>query len=382
MLQHIADDSRTVVSLDDHSIRALARTDPGLFLQRYVPPLLIDEIQYAPELLPLIKLAVDRTGRNGEFWLTGSQSFHLMRNVSESLAGRVGILTLLGLSSSEISGVPSQAFDPDPTRLVTRMRTVPKLALAEVYQRIATGSMPRLWTEPNMDHETYYRSYVATYLQRDIRDLSQVADEMVFLTFMTAVAARTACPLVMDELARDVGVSAPTAKRWLSILASSGIITLVPPYHNNILSRMTKMPLLHMLDTGLAAYLLRWTNPEALERGAMAGQFFESYVFAELYKSFAFTGQDPPLYYYRDKNKREIDVLIHRNGVLHPLEIKKSAAPGASALKNFRALDPLSTSSPGQDSLKTDVGSGGVICMADDVIPIDALNSLIPAWLI
>jgi predicted AAA+ superfamily ATPase len=262
------------------------------------------------------------------------------------------------------------------------MRTVPKPSLAEVYQRIATGSMPRLWTEPNMDHETYYRSYVATYLQRDIRDLSQVADETVFLTFMTAVAARTACPLIMDELARDVGVSIPTVKRWLSILSSSGIITLVPPYHNNILSRMTKMPLLHMLDTGLAAYLLRWTSPEVLERGAMAGQFFESYVFAELYKSFAFAGQDPPLYYYRDKDKREIDVLIHREGVLHPLEIKKSAAPGPSALKNFRALNPLTTSSPGRDSLKTTIGSGGVLCMTDDVIPIDATNSLIPAWLI
>ncbi|MDR1264376.1 MAG: ATP-binding protein [Propionibacteriaceae bacterium] len=380
MLQHLAEADRTVVSLDDPNARALARTDPGLFLQRYRPPLLIDEIQYAPQLLPLIKLAVDRSGRDGQFWLTGSQSFHLMRHLSESLAGRAGVLPLLGLSSAEIERRPSQPFDPDPGKLVARLSQAAKPSLAQLYQRIITGSMPRLWAQPTVDRETYYRSYVATYLQRDIRDLAQVSDETVFLAFMTAVAARTARPLVMEELSRDVGVSAPTVKRWLSLLASSGLIVLVPPYRNNILSRLTKQPLLHLLDTGLAAHLLRWSDPETLERGAMSGQFFESHVFAELYKSFAAAGREPPLFYYRDKDKREIDVLICQDGAIHPLEIKKSAAPGASALKNFRALDPLAA--PGPADLKVDLGAGGVLCLVDDVLPIDAKNSLIPAWLI
>ncbi|MCL2735949.1 MAG: ATP-binding protein [Propionibacteriaceae bacterium] len=382
MLQHLAGDDRTVVSLDDPNARALARTDPGLFLQRYTPPVLIDEIQYAPQLLPLIKLAVDRSGEMGQFWLTGSQSFHLMRDVSESLAGRVGIVRLVGLSSAEISDVTSTPFSPEQASLVARAAQVPKLGLMDVYQRIATGSMPRLWEEPRVDRETYYRSYVATYLQRDLRDLAQVADETIFLTFMTAVAARTACPLNMDEMARDVGVSAPTIKRWLSILVSSGIVTLIQPYHNNVLTRMTKMPVMHMLDTGLAAYLTHWTTAETIERGAMAGQFFESYVVAQIYASYANAGLEPPLFYYRDKEKREIDVLILRDGVIHPVEIKKSAAPGKQALTNFRVLNPLTTPSAGESHLKVRVGAGGVVCMADDVLPIDATNSLIPAWLI
>jgi len=382
MLQHLADGTRTVVSLDDPNARALAQADPGLFLQRYTPPVLIDEVQYAPQLLPLIKLAVDRSGEMGQYWLTGSQSFHLMRDVSESLAGRAGVVRLLGLSSAEISGVPSQPFDPEMAALLQRAKIMPKLGLMDVFDRISKGSMPRLADEPKVDRETYYRSYVATYLQRDIRDLSQVGDEAVFLRFMTAVAARTARPLNMDELARDVGVSAPTIKRWLSILTSSGIVTLLQPYHNNILTRMTKMPLVHMLDTGLAAYLLAWTTAETLERGAMAGQFFESYVFAQVYASFTNAGIEPPLFYYRDTEKREIDLLMLRDGVVHPLEVKKAAEPGKHATANFRVLNPLAEASDIEARLKVSVGAGGVICMADDVLPIDATNALIPAWLI
>ena len=369
MLQHLADNSRTIISLDDPIVRNLAREDPGLFLQRYTAPLLIDEIQYAPQLLPLIKLEVDRTGAPGQFWLTGSQPFHLMRDVSESLAGRAGVISLLGLSSSEISRVPSVPFDPECSRLVSRAATVPKLSLMQIFERIFVGSMPRLWTEPQVDHQTYYRSYVATYLQRDIRDLSQVADEALFLNFMTAVAARTACPLNQESLAKDVGVSAPTIKRWLSILVTSGIIALVQPYHNNVLTRMTKMPLLHMLDTGLAAYLLHWTSADTLERGAMAGQFFKSYAFSQIYSSYTAAGIDPPLFYYRDKDKREIDLLIHRDGVIHPIEVKKSTSPSKHAITNFRVLDRL-----------VNIGTGGIVCLADDVLPLDNSNTIIPIW--
>ncbi|MCL1838437.1 MAG: ATP-binding protein [Propionibacteriaceae bacterium] len=382
MLQHLSSTDRTVVSLDDPNVRALARTDPALFLQRYTPPLLIDEIQYAPQLLPLIKLGADRSDKPGQYWLTGSQSFHLMREVSESLAGRAGILTLAGLSAAELDGVESVPFDPDPARLIQRAKKVPKLTMPAIFQRIITGSLPRLWTQPTVDRATYYRSYVATYLQRDIRDLSQVGDETVFLTFLRAIAGRTARPLVMEDIARDVGVSAPTIKRWLSILVSSGLVAVVAPYHNNALTRLTKLPLLHMLDTGLAAYLLGWTTSDTLERGAMSGQFFESYVFAQIYASYTNAGLEPPLFFYRDKQKREIDLLIAKDGAIHPIEIKKAASPGKSSLANFRALDPLTQASPGEEALKTRVGSGGVVCLADDFLPLDANNSIIPVWTI
>lgn len=233
-------------------------------MQRYTPPVLIDEIQYAPELLPYIKMAVDKSKRNGDFWQTGSQAFHMMKSASESLAGRVGIINLLGLSNSEIYQAPSETFTTDPARLMARMDKVKKQGLNTLFERIFKGSMPRLYAQPQVDWETYYRSYVDTYLQRDIKDLTQVADEMTFYHFMTVVAVRTAKPVIYEEIASESGISAPTAKKWLSLLVSSHLIALVQPYRNNVLKRVTKMPLHHFLDTGLCTYLLKWGNPEAL----------------------------------------------------------------------------------------------------------------------
>ena len=253
-------------------------------MQRYTPPVLIDEIQYATELLPYIKMSVDASGHKGDYWITGSQVFRLMQNVGESLAGRVGIINLLGLSDAEIYGYRSEPFTTDSKRLMKRMEITKVRGLNDIYARIFRGSMPELYANAHMDWETYYRSYVDTYLQRDIRDLAQVADEMDFYRFMTVAAAHTAKPVVYEELANEVGISAPTAKKWLSILLSSHIVALVQPYSNNVLKRVVKMPLMHFLDTGLAAYLLKWGNPEALEKGAMSGAFFESYVFSEIIK--------------------------------------------------------------------------------------------------
>ena len=226
--------------------------------------------------------------------------------------------------------------------------------------------------------------YINTYLQRDIKDLTQVADEMAFYNFMTACAARTSRPVQYEEIARDVGISSPTAKKWLSILVSSGIVALVQPYHNNILKRVIKSPLLHFLDTGLCAYLLRWNNAETLERGAMSWAFFESYVFSEIYKSFLNSGTVPPVYYYRDKDQKEIDLLIYQNGTLYPIEIKKTASPGRDAIKNFRMLTPMTDPERFGElaQLKTEIGPGAVICMANDLLPIDSKNWCIPAWLI
>lgn len=284
--------NRKYVTLDDPDVRYLAKRDPALFLQRYSPPVLIDEIQYATELLPYIKMNVDCSKKKGDFWITGSQVFRLMKNVSESLAGRVGIVNLLGLSDAEIYQEPSEPFLTDSEYLMKRLAVKTRRDLNEIYKRIFKGSMPELYADENVDWETYYRSYVDSYLWRDIRDLTQVADEMQFYNFMTVVAAHTSKPVVYEELAAAAGISSPTAKKWLSVLVSSHIIALVQPYHNNALKRVVKMPLVHFLDTGLAAYLLKWGNPEALEKGAMSGAFFESYVFSEIYKSYLNAGKE------------------------------------------------------------------------------------------
>ena len=376
--------ARKYVTLDDPDVRYLAKHDPALFLQRYSPPVLIDEIQYAPELLPYIKMSVDRSRKKGDFWITGSQAFHLMKNVSESLAGRAGIINLLGLSDAEIYQEPSEPFQTDAEYLMKHLSIKRKRDLNEIYRRIFKGSMPELYADENVDWETYYRSYVDTYLQRDIRDLTQVADEMQFYNFMTIVAAQTSKPVVYEELANATGISAPTAKNWLSILVSSHIIALVQPFHNNALKRVVKMPLIHFLDTGLAAYLLKWGNPEALEKGAMSGAFFESYVFSEIYKSYLNAGKEPPIFYYRDKDKKEIDLLLYQNGILSPVEIKKSASPGKAAIKNFKVLEPITTepAHAGLESLKVEIGTGSVICMANDLLPLDEKNWYVPVWLI
>jgi predicted AAA+ superfamily ATPase len=325
-----------------------------------------------------------------------------MQGVSESLAGRAGIINLLGLSSSEINGVSSTPFDTDAKRLMQRAQEVPKIGLKDLYERIFLGSMPRLYAEKGIDWESYYRSYVMTYLQRDIRDLTQVADEMAFLDFMTVVAARTSKPVIYEELASEVGISAPTAKKWISLLLSTRLVALVQPYHNDILKRVVKMPVMYFLDTGLCAYLLKWTDPETLERGAMSGALFETHVFAEIYKSYLNAGREPPLYYYRDKDKKEIDLLICENGVVSPIEIKKSASPGTGAIKNFRALAPIerpdepldaadeddagnglaANGTKDLESLKVTIGTGVVVCMINDILPINEKNWYIPAGLI
>ena len=384
MLKKLADGSRTYVSLDDPDIRRMAKTDPALFMQRFMPPVLIDEIQYAPEILPYIKMSVDNSGSMGEFWLTGSQAFHMMKNVSESLAGRVGIVNLLGLSESEINRLPSEPFSTSPERLMRRLKQAKKSGINEIYQRIFRGTFPALHRENPAEQSEFYRSYINTYLQRDIKDLSQVADETAFHNFIIIVAARTARPVIYEEIARDAGISQPTAKKWLSILVSSGLVALVQPYHNNALKRAVKMPLLHFLDTGLCAYMLKWGNPETLERGAMSGAFFESWVYSEIYKSYINAGKEAPIYYYRDKEKREIDLLIYENGTLYPIEIKKSASPGKDAVKAFNVLNPVTEPERfgALSQYKTEIGNGAVVCMAGDLLPADDKNWFVPAWLI
>jgi len=379
LLKRLAEDGRHYVTLDDPAARLLARSDPLLFLERYQAPVLIDEIQYAPALLPYIKMDVDKSDERGRYWLTGSQAFHSMRDVSESLAGRVGIVCLLGLSGREIDGRASLPFKTDSATVMERMKDAPALGLQDVYRRIFDGGMPELAARPQIDRDVYYASYVNTYIERDIRDLTQVADEAAFLRFLTVAAANTAKPVRYEDLAAQTGVTAPTAKRWLSVLVSSGVVALVQPYHHSLLKRTVKMPLMHFLDTGLCAYLTGWIDQVVLERGAMSGQFFESWVFGELYKSYLNAGLRSPFYYYRDKDKKEIDLLIYENGTLCPIEIKKTASPGTNDMRNFSVLNPFKGV---QDDLRVELGPGVVLCMIPEPMPVNRDNWFVPARVI
>ena len=387
LLTNMAGMDRKIVSLDNPTIRAFAKNDPELFIQRYSPPVMIDEVQYAPELFDYIKIYADREKHCGDFWLTGSQTFRMMKHVTESLAGRAGIVQMLGLSNDEIRGIHFSPFHVDILELAQRMTQVSPMTLSEIFGRIFRGSMPRLYENPDVDQAQYYESYIETYLSRDIKDLSQVADETAFLNFMSVVAARTATNVNYEALANEVGISAPTAKHWLSILVSSGIVALIQPYSNNALKRVIKAPRMYFLDTGLCAHLTRWSSAETLEAGAMGGEFFETWVVSEIYKSYLNAGQKPPLYFYRDSNKKEIDLIIYQDGVITPIEIKKNSAP-KNAVKNFSVLNPIEQAPDenavfsGTAHLKVKVGTGAVICMPADLIPVDKKNWYIPAWLI
>ena len=387
ILGKMKDEKRKAVSLDNPTIRMLAIKEPALFLQRYAPPVLIDEVQYAPELFDYIKVYVDEHKQCGDFWLTGSQTFHMMKRVTESLAGRVGVVRMLGLSNSEISGHHFSEFTVDPQELIRRKDFVEPMGIRQIFDRIFKGSMPRLYELDNVNRREYYESYLETYISRDIRDLSQVADELSFLSFIGIVAARTATNVNYDTLAREAGISAPTAKQWLSILVSSGLVALIPPYSNNVLKRVIKAPRMYFLDTGLCAYITRWSSAEVLESGAMDGQFFETWVVSEIYKSYLHNGKRPPLYFYRDSNKREIDLIIAQDGMIIPIEIKKGAAP-KDAVRNFSVLKPVESEPSEEDfffgmaHLKTKIGAGAVICMTSDIMPIDKNNWYVPAWLI
>jgi predicted AAA+ superfamily ATPase len=369
-LRRLCEADRTYVTLDDPAVLELARRDPALFFQRFRPPLLVDEIQYAPELLPYIKMQVDGASRPGMFWLIGSQQFHVMKGMSETLAGRVAIVRMLGLSRREAMGLgdTDRPFVPEMSVLVKRHSQAPPLALPELYRIIWRGSLPAIALDETPEHDAFYASYVQTYLQRDLRDLARVGDEMAFLRFIRACAARTAQLLNIADLARDADVAPNTAKAWLSILETSGIVHLLEPYHSSLPKRLVKAPKLHFLDTGLCAYLTGWTKPESLEAGAMSGPILETWVVGELLKTWSHNGLGPPLWHVRDRHGLEVDVVIVQDGTMYPLEVKKTASPKPSDVAAFPRLQ----------SLGAQVGSGGVVCLAHDVLPLTGEACAIP----
>ena len=356
------------VTLDDMLLNQSALEEPDLFLKSNKPPIIIDEVQYAPNLLRYIKMAVDKSEKKAMFYLTGSQQFHLMNDISESLAGRVGIVNLLGLSLREINGIHFNGpFIPTNSYIEKRKNYKLNFSYDDVWEIIYKGSMPALYQKES-DVELFYSMYANTYIERDVRNLTQVGDTISFLKFMTSLASRIGQLLNLNSVATEVGISLPTAQRWLSILVSSNIVYLLEPYYNNIMKRAVKTPKLYFLDTGLVAYLTRWKNKDVLEAGNMAGNFFENFVIVEIIKSYYNSGVlQLPIYFYRDKDKREIDLIIEQNGKLHPIEIKKSAKPTKDMIANFKVLDKL-----GQ------LGSGAVICMYDNILDLDENNKAIP----
>jgi len=360
------------ITFDDLPIRQRAIAEPSVFFDFYPPPVFIDEVQYAPVIFHYIKIMLDKSRNKGDFYLTGSQSFELMANVTESLAGRAGILELHGLSLREINGEDwNKPFLPTMEYLKERMSGKTLLAAPKTWETIHRGCLPELVANPCFNWQDFYADYIKTYVERDVRKLTQVADEDNFYKFMTVCAAMTGQLLNLSSLAKDVGISEPTAKRWLSILKTSGLVYLLKPYSNNAINRAVKTPKLHFLDIGLAAYLTRWLTPEILLNGAMSGRFFESFVIGEILKSYANAGLEVDLYHLRDGRQREIDLLIHENNTLYPIEIKASSEPDPKDIKNFDILDEIKN---------VNIGEGGVVCLAKDLLPLKGQHKIIPLW--
>ncbi|AHG73732.1 AAA+ superfamily ATPase [Mannheimia sp. USDA-ARS-USMARC-1261] len=339
LLQHIGQDYQ-YITFDDPMLLQQAKDESRLFFLNHQGKLILDEVQYVPEIFSLLKLEIDRKQQNGLFLLSGSQAFELMQNVSETLAGRIAILKLQGLSLREILGVSfNQPFVPNSDYLLAREQELKQPE--NIWQLIHKGDMPRLYAQET-DWEIYYRSYVATYIERDVRQLTNIASTTDFTRFMVSIASRSGELLNYSNIAQEVGVSNETIKRWVAILQTSGIIYLLQPYHNNHLKRAIKTPKVYFLDTGLMAYLTKWLTPETISSGAKSGQFFETFVVSQVIKSFNNQGIEPPLYFYRDTNQKEIDLIIEYNRTLYPVEIKVTASPNKKMAKSFDLLSPLS----------------------------------------
>jgi predicted AAA+ superfamily ATPase len=363
---------REYVSLDDLNLREMAKTDPKMFLQLHKPPVLIDEVQYAPELFTYIKIHVDEYNRPGDFWLTGSQVFRLMRGVQESLAGRVALLHLSPLSQREIIGAECVPFTTNFNTLVEQSRKIKPVTTPELFTRLWNGCMPGLAGRNFEGRELFYSSYLSTYVERDVRDLSGTVDALKFIRFITAVAARASQLLNYKAIADDADIDQISCKNWINILETLGIVFLLHPYSNNVLKRTIKTPKLYFYDTGLVCYLTRWSSPEVAESGAMNGALLENFAVSEIMKSYQNIGREPYIHFYRDRDAREIDIIIEGDGKLCPLEIKKTALPDRRLMRKFSVIDK----SPLQ------LGAGAVLCMADELSALDRDNLIVPIWMI
>ena len=368
VLRAIMDDSRTYVTLDDMEERALAKRDPAMFLQLHDTPIFIDEVQYAPELFSVIKMAIDNGAAPGSFWLTGSQEL-----AQESLAGRVAVLHMPSLSQHEVYGSGEcTPFTVDLPALKARKQTHLPADIAAIYERIWNGSMPGLVSGKYTDRDVFYSSYAQTYIDRDVTEQIQLTDKLLFRDFIRAAACRAGQMLNIHDIASDVGVSNDTAKRWLQVLEKSDIIFLLRPYSNNLLKRTVQTPKMYFFDTGLVAYFTRYSSPEILANGAINGAILENYVVAEIRKTYMNCGKECLMWYYRDKDSNEIDLVIESDGELHPLEVKRSVNPGTELIRAFAILDKGSVPR----------GVGAILCMRPELSAIDARHLIVPIWMI
>ena len=382
LLNHLAATANkkiNYVSLDNLLLRSQAIEDPELFLRTFEPPLIIDEFQYAPNLLSYIKIKVDEARKNAMFgdgkevgtlyYLTGSQVFQTMKNVSESLAGRVGILDLYGFSERELEEKEETIFLPKIEELKKKDKTKTK-STHELFEKILNGSYPEVNNDGGRDREQFYETYIRTYVERDVRQLINIKDESKFVKFISSIAARTAQEYNASDIANDVEVDSKTIDEWTSILKNTGLIYMLQSYSNNNIQKAIKRPKIYFMDTGLACYLTGYMSSETLEKSAYNGAIFETYIISEIIKSYTNNGKDPRarLYYYRDTNQKEIDLLIFYDNTVYPVEIKKSANPGKDAIKNFDIANKFGMQ----------VGNGIVLCMMENILAIDDSNYFVP----
>ena len=363
---------REYVTLDDLSEREMAKTDPKMFFQIHKPPVFVDEVQYAPELFPYIKIHIDKTHNPGDFWLTGSQVFKLMRDVQESLAGRVCLLNLSSMSQAELCGIPTIPFELNIDKLSDRAKKIKAADTPELYDRIFSGGLPALVSGQFSDRRAVYSSYISTYIDRDVKELSGAIDSLKFMNFITAAAALAGQMVNYKTIADAADMDQLKVKDWLNILETLGIIFYLHPYSNNTLKRTVTKPKLYFYDTGLVSYLTKWSNPETLMNGAMSGAILENFVVSEIIKSYYNCGAEPYIYYYRDKDTKEIDLIMEGDGQLHPMEIKKTATPGSHLTRVFGVIDksPLTR------------GTGAVLCTSDKLSAFNSNDLIVPVWLI
>ena len=363
LLLHLKPQNMEYVTLDDEILKNQVINDPKLFLEEHPAPLLIDEVQYAPNLFSYIKINVDKEQKNGMYWLTGSQQFHLMKSASETLAGRVGIINLNSFTYAEINNNAKRVlFDPLNLKEASYINT------KKLFEIIFKGGMPELYKNRNMDRNLYFGSYIDTYISRDIRELTQIGNIDAFKKFVVSVASRTGEQLNYSALALDSGISVPTATNWMSILTVSGLVYLLEPYMNSEIKRLTHIPKIIFMDTGLAAFLAGWESAKDLQLSEKSGHYLETFIISEIVKSYNAKGIKPNISYYRDKEKNEIDLIIYKNDTIYPFEIKKTASPNLRMISNFKILEKTNKK----------VGNGGIICCYDKLMHLDENNMIIP----
>lgn len=364
LLESIMPAGMKKVSLDNETLRREAKEDPKLFLDTYRPPLFIDEVQYAPELFPYIKMRVDEAGEMGMYWLSGSQAFSLMENVSESLAGRAGIIEMNSFTYSEVQSEVDEKVPFNPEKLIESNY----IDVNEVYERIFRGGMPELYRVKDLDRNEFFNSYIDTFIERDVRRIKDIGNLEGFRRFMKDLAIRNGKPLNYSDIASDIGVSSNTIKEWVSVLVSTRVIYLLQPFYSSKLDRLTHRPEIVFMDSGLACYLTDWESAFDLQTSEYAGAFLEAYVISELVKSYDNAGEKANFSYLRNKETEEIDLIIEKNQSLYPFEIKRTANPKREMINNFRILERTGKN----------VKNGGLICLFEKLMQWDDKNYILP----